>query len=156
MAWIAPRSSVSNVAQVFSNMTQTFVEIDRETTQTTCQRCGFIFTFHSRYRARDYDTSFCKDCKAKPVSVTRKNGLECKPWQGEFDLDTDQPMKDGKPYLVGPRICGHSDCVNNAHVLTFEKLEAERLDISYRTGIKMTHRELLIAVKRERIKPQTR
>lgn len=76
--------------------------------------------------------------------------MTCTPWQGEFDFDTMQPLDDkGRPYMPGMRKCGHADCVNSAHVLTFEKLEAERLDISYRTGVKLTHRQLLIAVKRE-------
>lgn len=156
-----------------------YVEIDQYTMQTSCTRCGFVFQFHSRALfGRDFDTTLCQDCKAKPVKTSTKNGVLCKPWDGEFDLNTSQPLKDGQPYKPGIRTCGHSDCVLNAHIIPgapkpvtvvpaksslpyrkkykvrrvptqVERLIAEQHDLSYRTGRRLGYGQLLAAVKRE-------
>lgn len=158
-------------------MTQTFIELDTQTYQSTCQRCGFVFTFNPRYLyGRNYDPSLCQDCKAEPRAAITKNGLRCKPWDGEFDLDTNQPLKDGQPYMPGTRTCGHADCVLRSHVIPappkpvapvkvsapyrkkykvrrvptqVEQLIAEQHDLSYRTGKRLGYGQLLATVKRE-------
>lgn len=127
-----------------------YKEIEPHVIQATCTRCGFIFRFDSTYLSkRTYDPSLCKACKAKPAQIVKRDGWECRPWGGEIDLDTMQPLKDGKPYLVGFRKCGNADCVKRTHVLTAQDLIAERFSIEYRTNERRTYRQLVAAVKKE-------
>lgn len=120
--------------------------LDNYTTQATCERCGYVWEFPSRQlHGRNYDASLCASCKAKPQRTSGK----CRAWEGEVDLDTLQPIRDGKPYMVGIRTCGHSDCVTRSHVVTVESLIAELHDLSYRTGTKKNYKQLMAAVRRE-------
>lgn len=135
-------------------MAQTFIEIDSQTLQSTCERCGYVFQFNPRYlHGRNYDPNLCSNCKAKPTKSITKNGLRCVPWDGDFDLDTDQPMRDGQPFMPGKRTCGNADCVNRKHVIkpqtNHQDLIAEQHSISYRTGKQLTYEQLLAAVKKE-------
>ena len=117
-----------------------------------CPRCGqYIpgYVLDAR-KKRNAERVNCADCEAGKKTKIAYGSSVCVPWQGEFDFDSMQPLDDrGRPHMPGMRLCGHNDCVNTAHVLTWQKLEAERNDISYRTGVKLSHRQLLIAVKRE-------
>lgn len=133
-------------------MTLLYLDDNFTKVQATCERCGSTWTFSSRQLTRDYDSTTCADCKAKPQRHVIKNGLRCTPWDGEFDLDNNHPLKDGKPYMIGPRKCGNADCVNKNHVLGIEALIAEQFDLSYRTGIKLDYAGLKRAVRREQIR----
>lgn len=43
---------------------------------------------------------------------------KCIPWHGYFATDWVTPVdEEGQPYLPGIRTCGHSDCVNVAHII---------------------------------------
>lgn len=42
--------------------------------------------------------------------------MGCKSWTGDYD-DQDNPIKNGKLYLPGVRICGFRDCVNVIHII---------------------------------------
>jgi len=67
----------------------------------------------------------------------RKN--YCWPHKGNFD-DHDNPLDEKlQPYMPGARTCNHSDCVFPDHVIP--AIEMEWLDISYRTGQKLTYQE---------------
>lgn len=121
-----------------------------------CKRCGAGFQLkgdaYLKRVERGSQTDFCGDCAAKPARFERHGELNCKPWQGEIDLDTMTPVDTkGRPYMPGIRLCGHSDCVNSAHVFGDGKAIAEQFDISYRTGRSLNYNQLLKAVKREAI-----
>jgi hypothetical protein len=93
-------------------MTQ--IEIDHDRTYS-CPRCGADVTGAALFK-RQWRGDFrreCRDCLAVPAQLEGK----CRPWSGDIDLNTMQPLKDGKPYMVGERTCGHLDCVAKAHVI---------------------------------------
>lgn len=126
------------------------IELNREFMRTTCNTCGKIFDFRVEYLRRStYDTSKCKDCKAKPVSVVKSKLGLCTPHKGEFDWETMTPMKNGKPYKPGIRKCGNADCVARAHLILFEDLLAEQHSLEYRTGVRLTTKQFQTAIKEE-------
>lgn len=127
------------------------IELDKDKMRTTCQTCGSIFDFRVEYlRRSSYDTTKCKDCKAKPVNVVKTKFGLCTPHKGDFDWDTMQPLKDGKPYLPGIRKCGNADCIARKHVITVNDLLAEQHSIEYRTGRRLTTWEFVTAIKKEK------
>ena len=66
---------------------------------------------------------------------------KCRPHQGRFD-DDDTPLKpDGQPFRPGIRLCGKRDCIAKSHIKAYDRLEMERIDISYRTGIELTDQQ---------------
>lgn len=92
------------------------VEGDAVTCFATCDRCGFEWTFPSRYLYREnYRHDLCRECTAQPQNSVLRNGVTCKPWHGDFD-ENDNPMKDGVLYKPGERTCGARDCVNTNHI----------------------------------------
>ena len=83
-----------------------------------CQRCGIREETKAmqKYAART-NKVWCESCRTpRRRFVKYDNGLVCEAWFGEFDA-TDNPLKDGKLYLPGERICHHSDCVNLDHIV---------------------------------------
>jgi hypothetical protein len=121
-----------------------------------CTRCGIEMNAEAiRKRQHRGDHSLeCFDCKHIDRTRTDKwQGTQCRPWQGEVDLDTFAPLKDdGSLYLPGERKCGRADCVNKNHIarpLTPEELTAERFSTYYRTGSRLSYHQLLRAVKNE-------
>lgn len=80
-----------------------------------CTRCGIDITLDAlatRRRRNDLST-LCKDCESTPRA---KVGM-CKPWVGDVDLDTMQPLDErGRVFMPGERLCGNADCVNANHV----------------------------------------
>jgi hypothetical protein len=115
-----------------------------------------VWTFPSTYLYRaHFDATLCNSCKAVPVATTKNSKVptKCLPHVGEFDLDTNQPLDDaGEPFMPGLRRCGNADCVNTNHIMTFFDLEAERLDISYRTNKKLTSYKFFEAIEKERFR----
>lgn len=96
-----------------------YLDDNNYTVQTTCERCGFVFSFPSRYLNRNYDASLCQNCKATPVASIRTKAGTCHPWSGDIDLDTLQPIKaNGKPHMPGVRLCGNADCCTRSHVVS--------------------------------------
>jgi len=98
-----------------------------------CLRCGIgIEPLLSQRRAeRGNDDHLCRDCRMRPAREIKHNKTICRPWQGQVD-DSFNPIDEkGKLYLPGARSCGFKDCVNRSHII--DPLEAERIDISYRT-----------------------
>jgi len=61
-------------------------------------------------RGNDYTT--CVSCRAKPSFQVG----DCRPYQGEVDLDTFAPMKNGKLFKPGKRLCGKADCIADKHI----------------------------------------
>lgn len=108
---------------------------------------------------------YCQECRRTSERKIDYGFPEpCVPWAGDFDLD-DNPMKNGKLYRPGPRICGHKDCIQKSHIADFvstretkpatqEDLIAEQFSIFYRTGKSMDYSELMLALEKE--KSQTR
>lgn len=130
------------------------VALDKYHLQATCERCGFVWTFRVEYQRRNYETTLCKSCTAKPSSKARSRIMPtlCVPHVGEFDLDTNQPLDDaGEPFMPGHRRCGHADCVNRNHIMSNRDLEAERFDLSYLTGRKLTTDGFFAAIKKEKM-----
>lgn len=121
-----------------------------------CSRCGILIPWQTiaKRLSRSNPEDRCRDCIPRDtVNRIQARGVksECNPWAGDIDLDTLQPLKrDGSPHMPGIRTCGHADCVNRNHIINMADLEAERHDISYRTGDRRGYFELLAAVKKER------
>jgi hypothetical protein len=83
-----------------------------------CQRCGIREETKAmqKYAARTGKV-WCESCRTpRRRFVVYEDGRVCEAWLGDFDA-ADNPMKDGQPYLVGVRTCGHSDCVNLDHIV---------------------------------------
>ena len=82
-----------------------------------CTRCGIDISLEAlltRRRRKDSST-MCKDCESIPQV---KVGM-CKPWVGDVNLDTMQPLDErGRPFMPGERLCGNADCVNASHIVT--------------------------------------
>ena len=115
-----------------------------------CERCGYEDTTGLLEKRVDRGASkLCSSCRAKPVSVIKTEFGDCKPWAGDFDTDDNPLNPDGSLLLPGMRKCGNSDCVAEDHVLTFLNLEAERHDLSYRTGKKLSVKEFWVRLRRE-------
>jgi hypothetical protein len=89
-----------------------------------CEQCGKIIRYdnwsRNKFRKRP-EWEKCSDCKAKPVyRVSYRHKvlglITCQPWQFETDADLN-PVRDGKLFRPGVRICGHKDCVVVGHIL---------------------------------------
>jgi hypothetical protein len=123
-----------------------------------CSHCGANSLSREaiqKRQSRGSSRRICLDCSASKKTTLAYGDLICKPWGGDFDLDTLAPIKDGHLVMPGERICGHKDCVEPSHVsgqLTDEqkKLIAEQFDISYRTRRKKSYQQLLKSIQRER------
>jgi hypothetical protein len=118
-----------------------------------CPRCGAEAGSENTMTARRIrgrlDT-LCASCSASPAKSLTYNGEKCIPWQGEVDYDSMQPVDEhGEPYMPGNRLCGHQDCVRPEHVLTWQKLTAERFATTYRTGKRLNYEQLLSTVLKE-------
>lgn len=85
------------------------------TATMTCERCGYEWQLSTKTVERRGASELCADCTRKPTKIVSHNGLTCYPWQGEFDLELNAPLLNGKPYMVGPRSCGNADCMNTRH-----------------------------------------
>jgi hypothetical protein len=111
-----------------------------------CERCGIEVSLEAMLtrEARGNNDKRCSDCRVKPAKQIRSDYGICRPWRGEVDEDLNPIDNKLKPYMPGVRLCGHKDCVNPAHIMS--TLEAERIDISYRThqplDIKTVMREM--------------
>jgi hypothetical protein len=58
----------------------------------------------------------CVSCRVKPASTIQYGKLRCVPFQGALDPNLNPIDDDGVLVYPGERICGHSDCVNVAHI----------------------------------------
>lgn len=98
-----------------------------------CLRCGIELS-ELMIKKRKDKTPVCSDCLMKPTYAIKYNNEVCRPWRGEVDEDLNPLDEQGNLYVPGIRICGHKDCVNRSHIIL--DIEAERIDVSYRTGKK--------------------
>jgi len=99
-----------------------------------CPRCGIEVSLEimmTRERRGNPDKN-CSDCRMKPSKAIRSELGMCRPWTGAVDEDLNPIDNKLRLYLPGIRLCGFKDCVNSSHIIS--TLEAERNDISYRTG----------------------
>lgn len=96
----------------------------------------------------------CASCLARPTNSVKTDYGICRPHRGELD-EFDRPLDHrGKLYREGERMCGNSDCIAKSHIAGSEPeispeqkaLEAERHDISYKTGKKLSWDQLVKAV----------
>lgn len=89
----------------------------------TCRRCGYEWSQSRRQyspdRADKKDLTLCQSCRTPPLTMVRQGKNDfCTPWQGDFDLDTMQPIDHrGRVVQPGVRTCGHSDCMRKAHII---------------------------------------
>ena len=126
-----------------------------------CRRCGYPDDGgHISKRVERGQDQLCASCAAQPAKTVKSDYGICRPWDGEFDQDDNPVDNQGNLYRPGVRLCGNSDCVAKKHIeemgviaaLTDEQiqaLEAERLGISYRTGIKLSWKQIVAKVTRE-------
>jgi hypothetical protein len=116
----------------------------------TCLICNEDWEVHPR---RVKSQLYCQTCRRKETKIDYGHSKPCIPWRGEFDND-DNPLKGGKLFMPGARICNHRDCVEPSHLEaaapTAEDLTAERVSVYYRTKQKMTYGELLRALENEK------
>ena len=114
-----------------------------------CTRCGLLIPGYVLCKrvTRGNTSTQCADCNAMP---SQSEG-ECRPWAGDIDLDTMQPIRNGKPYMVGKRSCGNADCVRRSHIVVdWQSLVAEQFSIEYRTSKRRDYSALLAVVEKER------
>ena len=103
-----------------STFAHPYTDIDNGRILVDCFQCGYNYETHKRYLSEDRTEVWwlCKSCKAKPTNRCWYGDDFCTPWQGEFDLDVMMCLDEkGQPYMVGPRKCGHWDCVRETHQL---------------------------------------
>lgn len=108
-----------------------------------CDRCGIEIPeilVYKRIMRGTYDGQ-CLDCKMPPTRELKYNKERCRPWNGEVDENFQPLDQKGRLYLPGIRTCNHKDCVNKSHIIP--DIEAERVDISYRTGQKLNWKSLV-------------
>lgn len=124
-----------------------------------CRTCGYNDTSNAiEKRVERGGSQECASCTARPAVTIKTDYGVCRPWRGDFD-DDDNPLDArGRLYRPGRRLCGNRDCVARNHIDTtqitlveVEYLEAERNSISYRTGEKLTYKQLLAKAIREGI-----
>lgn len=119
--------------------------------EATCLICQATWSIHE---ARENKQIYCRMCRSHESAIDYGHDDPCLPWRGDFD-DDDNPIKYGRLHLPGNRLCGHRDCVQNSHIavsLEWQVLEAERLDVSYRTGAKKDWTQLTAQLKKEKPK----
>jgi hypothetical protein len=99
----------------------------------SCNRCGIKIDpmILMKRKARGNNNNLCKDCGMKPQNEIKQNKTICRPWRGEVDQELNPIDERGNLFAPGLRTCGYKDCVNRSHII--DPLEAERIDISYRT-----------------------
>jgi len=85
----------------------------------SCERCGQLINANTvaTRRLRGNEDKRCADCNRRPATVISYGSTKCTPWNGEVDLNTMKPIKNGKPYLPGERSCGHNDCIRLDHIV---------------------------------------
>jgi len=84
--------------------------------QVECRRCGFKWAVNAEKRGRK--DLLCISCRVKPAKTIQYGKLRCTPHQGKLDADLNPIDDEGNFVLVGERICGHKDCVNETHILS--------------------------------------
>ena len=85
-----------------------------------CVRCGTQWEVVKNKRRKT--RPLCQSCRTRRASVINTAAGKCIPWHGDFGSDWVTPIDDdGRPYLPGERTCGHSDCVNTAHIKPTEE-----------------------------------
>lgn len=92
-----------------------------------CIECGIKFSYliyEKRISRGAADPLKCGDCLdfGKPIGKSwtwihpKLGKIVCVPWRGEVDDDF-HPIRNGKRYKVGVRICGIKDCVATRHLI---------------------------------------
>jgi len=120
--------------------------------EVICKRCGFVDQSNQiSKRVERGGSQECASCLARPASTIKTEFGVCRPHKGEFDQDDNPLDHRGKLFRAGIRLCGNADCIAKSHiqVVSVQDLEAERLDLSYRTGRKLSFAQLLEKVKKE-------
>ena len=80
----------------------------------SCSRCGIDISpaMLAKALSRGRTDKTCTSCRAQQSFQVG----DCRPYQGEVDLDTLQPMKNGQPFRPGKRLCGNADCISKHHI----------------------------------------
>jgi hypothetical protein len=113
---------------------------------TECLICGHRWEQNPKAAPH----TLCQTCRRKEKKIDYGHAQPCKPWQGDFD-DSDNPLKNGRLYLPGERVCGHRDCVEKKHIKpTAEQLIAEQFSVYYRTGEKRNYKQLIAQITAEK------
>ena len=83
--------------------------------QVECEVCGFKWAVNSAKRGRK--DLLCISCRAKPAISIQYGQMRCLPWPADVDEQLRPVTADGFLVLPGKRVCGHSDCVQQSHVV---------------------------------------
>jgi hypothetical protein len=118
-----------------------------------CTQCGQPIpeTTSAKRKERGNPETRCRDCLAVPVEYLVYEGFKCKPWHGEFDWDLMQPIREGKPYRTGFRLCGHADCVAQSHIIPYPEFYQIVDSMSAEAGRILTDHEITTRLKAERL-----
>lgn len=82
-----------------------------------CERCGIeisLATMHAR-KYNGNDSKICGDCEHLDRPFPKNMRNQCRAWEGDVDDDFN-PIRNGKLYRPGIRLCGRRDCVKSSHI----------------------------------------
>lgn len=121
-----------------------------------CDRCGQQINADAvaKRRSRGDNDLRCLDCRGRPLTkLPTYNGVKCKPWEGDIDLDTLAPIDEkGNLAVPGIRKCGNADCVENRHIVNTLELVAEQFGNYHLVGWKRNYHQLLLDLTKELMK----
>lgn len=88
-----------------------------------CKRCGIDAFSEEAWQARQTrgGSLHCADCERfytgaiLVVDYKKKVKGACRSWHGDYDLDDNPLDKDGNRFAGDVALCGHKDCVTQAH-----------------------------------------
>lgn len=117
-----------------------------------CLRCGCEdLTGQIAKRVERHTSQLCSSCRARPTEKVDSILGKCKPHKGDFDLDTNTPLDvKGDPFMPGYRRCHNADCVEVEHIIP--PIEFERINIYYRTGVRLTPNDQMKVLLAEVVK----
>lgn len=114
-----------------------------------CVKCGHEdTTTQMSHRVERGKSQECASCVAKPIARLKTKYGYCRPWHGEFDKMENPVNDDGSLVIDGFRKCGYSDCVEPTHIILY--IELERIDTTWRTGVKLSAQEMIDKMNRGR------
>lgn len=92
-----------------------FGSLSVQDNQIECRRCGFQWAVSNEKRGRK--DLLCVSCRMKPANMLQYGKLRCIPHKGALDSELNPIDNLGQLVVPGVRVCGHRDCVNDAHVV---------------------------------------
>jgi hypothetical protein len=86
-----------------------------ESNLVDCRRCSFRWAVAADKRGRK--DLLCINCRARKQAVIQYGKLRCEPYEGLVDQELNPIDEQGNLVKPGERICGHKDCMADAHIV---------------------------------------